>query len=251
MPFTSKKEIPLTRTQWAKLSRKERAKISAKIERNMSPEERMQSRRREWERQEQRHQKRMAELRRPIIPFDWTKYNQEQAEKAKEQELIDKLALEMLDIGFKVLAAKFHPDKPTGSSETMRRLNEARSKAKKIHTASTKKARVPRSMADALADAFGDPPAPPAPIVPGVEEVVARYAEGRIRVTVNAALKVVYAEMPELEAHRGSPDQAVGRCIIACLTSLGFTKSGKSGWTFKRFSHAAESAPETVSPKHM
>jgi hypothetical protein len=65
-----------------------------------------------------------------IQPFDWTRYNQERAERAKEQQLISKPMLEMLDIGYKVLAVKFHPDKKTGSAEAMQRLNAARKLAK-------------------------------------------------------------------------------------------------------------------------
>jgi hypothetical protein len=93
-------------------------------------EELMRLRRLDAEREEYLFQKRMKELRQPAAPFDWTKYNQDRAEKAEEQKLIDKLILEMLDIGYKVLAVKFHPDKPTGSKEAFQRLNAARKQAK-------------------------------------------------------------------------------------------------------------------------
>jgi hypothetical protein len=47
---------------------------------------------------------------------------QERQNKAKEAQLTRDLALQLIDIGYKVLVAKLHPDKG-GSSEAMTRLN--------------------------------------------------------------------------------------------------------------------------------
>lgn len=60
--------------------------------------------------------------------FEAEQFNIERADtdRAKEQKLIDDLALEIISIGYKVLATKMHPDKGTGSHEAMRRLNAAR-----------------------------------------------------------------------------------------------------------------------------
>ena len=55
---------------------------------------------------------------------------QEAKAKAAEEKLVRDLGLQMIDIGFKVLAAKLHPDKPDGSAEAMGRLNQARKIAK-------------------------------------------------------------------------------------------------------------------------
>jgi hypothetical protein len=51
---------------------------------------------------------------------------QEKQSKEKEQRLMRGLANELIDIGYKVLASKLHPDKG-GSSEAMARLNRVRS----------------------------------------------------------------------------------------------------------------------------
>jgi hypothetical protein len=48
----------------------------------------------------------------------------------EERELQRKLALDVIDIGYKALAAKLHPDKG-GSPEAMTRLNEVRDRAKR------------------------------------------------------------------------------------------------------------------------
>lgn len=44
----------------------------------------------------------------------------------KEDRLIRQLAYQLIDIGYKVLATKLHPDKAGGSSEAMARLNKVR-----------------------------------------------------------------------------------------------------------------------------
>jgi hypothetical protein len=51
---------------------------------------------------------------------------QERESKAKEAELLHKLSIQLIDIGYRVLAAKLHPDKAGGSHEAMQRLNEVR-----------------------------------------------------------------------------------------------------------------------------
>jgi hypothetical protein len=43
-----------------------------------------------------------------------------------EEDLVRKLALQIVDIGFKTLSSRFHPDRKGGSHDAMRRLNEAR-----------------------------------------------------------------------------------------------------------------------------
>ena len=60
--------------------------------------------------------------------FEAQKFNIERREsdREKEQKLVNDLALEIISIGYKVLATKMHPDKGTGSHEAMRRLNAAR-----------------------------------------------------------------------------------------------------------------------------
>lgn len=50
----------------------------------------------------------------------------EQLDKEREQQLLHKLGHQLIDIGYKVLSSKLHPDKG-GSSEAMSRLNKVRS----------------------------------------------------------------------------------------------------------------------------
>lgn len=54
----------------------------------------------------------------------------ERQNREKEERLISQLALQLIDIGYKVLAAKLHPDKPDGSREGMARLNKVRTMLK-------------------------------------------------------------------------------------------------------------------------
>jgi hypothetical protein len=54
------------------------------------------------------------------------KLAQEYRRRDEENALIVKLASQIIDIGFKILAAKLHPDKPGGSHEAMARLTKAR-----------------------------------------------------------------------------------------------------------------------------
>ena len=51
----------------------------------------------------------------------------ERQNREKEDRLIRQLGIQLIDIGYKVLAAKLHPDKPGGSAEAMARLNKVRS----------------------------------------------------------------------------------------------------------------------------
>lgn len=46
--------------------------------------------------------------------------------KRNEEDAVRKLALQIVDVGFKTLSSKFHPDRKGGSHDAMRRLNEAR-----------------------------------------------------------------------------------------------------------------------------
>ena len=57
---------------------------------------------------------------------DIPRMTQERQDRQKEKELLHRLGLQLIDIGYKVLAAKLHPDKVGGSREAMQRLNEVR-----------------------------------------------------------------------------------------------------------------------------
>lgn len=50
----------------------------------------------------------------------------ERQDKEKEERLMRQLAHQLIDIGYRVLSAKLHPDKAGGSSEAMSRLNNVR-----------------------------------------------------------------------------------------------------------------------------
>ena len=56
-------------------------------------------------------------VREKIQSFNFDRFNQEEATKQKERDLVRKLCLEIIDIGYRVLATKMHPDKPGGSEE--------------------------------------------------------------------------------------------------------------------------------------
>jgi hypothetical protein len=68
-----------------------------------------------------------AEVQARLDAFEAQKFNLETEETNREQErkLVNDLALEIVSIGYKVLATKMHPDKG-GSHEAMQRLNAAR-----------------------------------------------------------------------------------------------------------------------------
>lgn len=50
----------------------------------------------------------------------------EKQSKVDESKLMHELAMKLVDIGYKVLASKLHPDKRGGSREAMERLNRVR-----------------------------------------------------------------------------------------------------------------------------
>lgn len=61
-----------------------------------------------------------------VTPTFVDRFAQERQDREKEQQLMRKLANELIDIGYKVLATKLHPDKG-GSQEAMSRLNKVKS----------------------------------------------------------------------------------------------------------------------------
>lgn len=50
----------------------------------------------------------------------------EHEDEQKERQLMRTLSHKLIDIGFRMLAAKLHPDKPTGSKEAYQRLSEVK-----------------------------------------------------------------------------------------------------------------------------
>ena len=68
-----------------------------------------------------------AEVQARLDAFQAQKFNleTEQTNREQERKLVGDLALEIISIGYKVLATKMHPDKG-GSHEAMQRLNAAR-----------------------------------------------------------------------------------------------------------------------------
>ena len=69
-------------------------------------------------------------VRKSTSKLNVSKLKQEYEDKKKENKVIRELAIQLIDIGYKVLATKLHPDKG-GSSEAMHRLNEIRRGLKK------------------------------------------------------------------------------------------------------------------------
>jgi hypothetical protein len=59
-------------------------------------------------------------------------YAQEQQTRADEVRLHREIALELIDVGFKALATRLHPDRPGGSKEAMARLNRVRNELKGV-----------------------------------------------------------------------------------------------------------------------
>jgi hypothetical protein len=51
---------------------------------------------------------------------------EERQSREREAKLIKQLAHQLIDIGYRVLATKLHPDRPGGSHEAMKRLNQVR-----------------------------------------------------------------------------------------------------------------------------
>src|SRR6516165_10560619 len=60
-----------------------------------------------------------------ITPGFMDRIRQEEREKEKERQVMRALAKQIIDIGYRVLATKLHPDK-AGSQEAMARLNRVR-----------------------------------------------------------------------------------------------------------------------------
>jgi hypothetical protein len=65
-------------------------------------------------------------LRDQLPAFDLKRYDRDQVEAAKEHEIVRKLGHEVINLGYKVLATKMHPDRPGGSTEAFQRLQPAR-----------------------------------------------------------------------------------------------------------------------------
>lgn len=62
--------------------------------------------------------------------INFERLRRERQEEEQEASMQRQLALKLIDIGYRVLAAKMHPDKPTGSKEGMQRLNEVKRRLK-------------------------------------------------------------------------------------------------------------------------
>ena len=58
--------------------------------------------------------------------INFERLNQERKDQEREDQLVRQLALKIVDIGYRALAAKMHPDVRGGSKEAMQRLNEAK-----------------------------------------------------------------------------------------------------------------------------
>jgi hypothetical protein len=63
---------------------------------------------------------------RDAVSFDTERYTKERQTREKEKRLEHLLGLRLIDVGYRVLSTKLHPDKPGGSVEAMRRLNRVR-----------------------------------------------------------------------------------------------------------------------------
>jgi len=58
--------------------------------------------------------------------IDFDRLRRERGEQEKEDQMVRQLAMKIVDIGYRALAAKMHPDVRGGSKEGMQRLNEAK-----------------------------------------------------------------------------------------------------------------------------
>lgn len=65
------------------------------------------------------------EVQQTLNGFNVDQFEHDLRDRREEQQLVAKLAMEVVSIGYKVLATKMHPDKG-GSVEAMQRLNNAR-----------------------------------------------------------------------------------------------------------------------------
>ena len=61
-----------------------------------------------------------------IIQVNFDALRAERRQQEKEERLNRQLALQLIEVGYKALATKLHPDKPGGSTEAMVRLNTVR-----------------------------------------------------------------------------------------------------------------------------
>lgn len=59
---------------------------------------------------------------------------QERQDREKESKIQRQLALQLIDIGYKALATKLHPDKQGGSTEAFQRLKEVRDRLKEVYS---------------------------------------------------------------------------------------------------------------------
>lgn len=66
------------------------------------------------------------QVRQIAASIDVGRMAQERDNRERERRLLRELAHKVVDIGYRVLATKLHPDKPGGSTEAMKRLNEVR-----------------------------------------------------------------------------------------------------------------------------
>ena len=83
---------------------------------------------------EQSRERRTRErgMRDALADVDVEAVSQDRQARADEIELHRELALEMIDIGFKALATRLHPDRPGGSRAAMARPNRVREELKQV-----------------------------------------------------------------------------------------------------------------------
>lgn len=67
-----------------------------------------------------------APVKEAVSKINFEALRQDELKRADERKLQEQLAMKLIDIGYKVLAAELHPDKKGGSKEAMIRLNEVR-----------------------------------------------------------------------------------------------------------------------------
>ena len=87
------------------------------------------------EQRQQRRQERRVQthpFREALNDVDVEAVSQDRQTRTDEVELHRALALEMIDIGFKALATRLHPDRPGGSRAAMARANRVREELKQV-----------------------------------------------------------------------------------------------------------------------
>ena len=62
--------------------------------------------------------------------FNREAYTRDLRNRQQERDLERRLALKLIDIGYRVLATQLHPDRRGGSTEAMARLNNVRRRLK-------------------------------------------------------------------------------------------------------------------------